>query len=476
MAPADTTVGHGYASSMTGVAPAASPPNVRVEVDIGASAQPASREKFIPLTVSAIVDRLTAPGSWPHGQARAARRFFRYLDYWRRQQYQAHLIDLQQTYEPFSPDSDLFVTRTYAPEERDLMQKRVVVDIEKLLVQANYHRIDPKDVQVIMTKDSTYGLDLHVDFSAFEECLIYYRGATSRRDKRRNFKKFYRKEEFDIPIYQRLFLLFKLKPLEARVRDLMASEQLTRNEAEKAARRLRALIPENVREDHIYLKLFKNIPRNDIEMIFPNTRVKFRLFDKVKLGVTSGGAFGAGVFGTASKVAAGGLVASNPVALAGAFATLGGVAFRQAMNFVNQKNRYMVVMAQNLYFHAMADNRGVIIKLADRAAEEDVKEEILLYCVLAKEPAKRADLPDIDAAIEQYLVTTFGINVDFDLHDALERLIRDGLVREDAAGMLHTLPPHEAAKHIDALWDTLLDDLPDFGHAEEGHEVEGASG
>jgi hypothetical protein len=469
MAAAETTVG--CAPSPPASTPAsATPTRAEVEVAVAASSS-LPKDKFIPLTVAAIVDRLAAPGSWPRGQARAARRFFRYLDYWRRQKYAARLIELQQTYEPFSPDSDLFVTREYTAEERGHMQRRLVADVEKLLVQANYHRIDPTDIQVIMTKDSTYGLDLHVDFTAFEECLIYFRGATTKRDKHRDFKRFYLKEEFDVPIYQRLFLLFKLKPFEVRVHDLMASEKLTRKEAERAAKRLRAMIPENVRDDHVYMKLFKNIPRNDIEMIFPNTRVRFRMFDKVKLGVTSGGALGAGVFGTASKVAAGGLIVSNPVALAGAVAALGGVAFRQAMNFVNQKNRYMVVMAQNLYFHAMADNRGVMIKLADRAAEEDVKEEILLYCVLAKEPAKRADLPAIDAAIEQYLATTFGINIDFDLHDALGRLLADGVITEDADGTLHTLPPHEAAKHIDTLWDLLLDELPDFGGAEEGEEI-----
>lgn len=471
MAPADTT-----ADALPGAvaAPALATPadGVRV-IDIIKPDEVRKRERFIPLTLAALVDRLTAPSAWPNGQARVARRLFRYMDYWRRQQYAARMIDLLQTYEPFSPDSDLFVTRTYSADERLVMQKRVVGDIEKLLIQANYERIDPNDVQMILTKDSTYGLDLQVDFSAFEECLIYYRGASTRRDQRRNFRKFYRKEEFDIPIFQRLFLLFKLKPFEVRVHEMMAGPQrLTRPEAEKAVKRLRALLPEAVKDGNIYLKLFKNIPRNDIEMVFPNTRVKFRLFDKIKLGVTSGGAFGAGVFGTASKVAAGGLVATNPVALAGAVATLGGVAFRQAMNFVNQKNRYMVVMAQNLYFHAMADNRGVVIKLADRAAEEDVKEEVLLYCVLCKEPASRKDLPAIDIAIEQYLATSFGVTVDFDLEDALNRLIADGLVSESSDGMLVTLPPHEAALHVDKLWDALLDNLPDFGHADEGKEVE----
>jgi hypothetical protein len=122
----------------------------------------------------------------------------------------------------------------------------------------------------------------------------------------------------------------------------------------------------------------------------------------------------------------------------------------------------MVIMAQNLYFHAMADNRGVMIKLADRAAEEDVKEEMLLYSVLAKEKVNRRDLNSVDEAIERYLANTFGVTVDFDDTDALSRLIRDGLVTEAPDGTLVTLPPREAALHIDRRWDEVLNNLPDL--------------
>ena len=37
----------------------------------------------------------------------------------------------------------------------------------------------------------------------------------------------------------------------------------------------------------------------------------------------------------------------------------------------------------------------------------------------------------------------------------------DAIVREDADGTLHTLPPREAAKHVDDKWDLFLDHLPD---------------
>ncbi len=426
------------------------------------------RERFIPVTTYALIDRLTTTQSWPRGQARAARRFFRYLEFWRRQQHGVGLANLLQAYESFSPDSDLLVTRTFTADERATMQKRVVQEIGSILTQANYVRIDPSDVQMILTKESHYGLDLHVDFTAFEEILIYYRGASNRRDERRRWQKFMRKEEFDVPIFQRLFLLFKLKPLETRVVEVMKEQRVPRRKAEKAVRTVRAMIPSSVNENNIYLKLFKNIPRSDVEMVFPNTRVKFRLLDKLRLGLTGSAGLGMGAFGAAGKIA---VAATNPIMAIGAVLGLGGIAFRQGVNFLNQKQRYMVVMAQNLYFHAMADNRGVLIKLADRAAEEDVKEEVLLYSVLAKEPAKRSDLPAIDAAIEQYLAASFGLTVDFDLEDALGRLIGDGLVTEEPDGTLRTLGPVAAAAHLDAQWDVFLDNLPDPA-GEEGVEVE----
>ncbi len=431
--------------------------------------QARKRERFIPVTRFALLERLSQPLAWPAGQASDARRFFRYLDYWRQQQYNSQLLDLEQTYEPFSPDSDLLMTRQFTPGEKRTLRHRLVAGVEGLLVRANYERIDPHDLKLILTKDSHYGLDLYVDMDAFDEVLIYYRGASNKRHERRSYKKFMRKEEFDVPIFQRLFVLFKLKPFEERVTDIMASEKLDRDKAEKRVTKLRSHMPAGVNDNHIYLKLFKNIPRTDLEMVFPNTQVKFRMFDKLRLGATAGGGLGMGAVGAAGKIA---LLATNPLAAVGAVVGFGSIAFRQAMSFVNQKQKYMVVMAQNLYFHAMADNRGVILKIAARAAEEDVKEEMLLYSVLAKEKARRADLPAIDRAIEQYLLRTFGTNVDFDLEDALDRLVRDGIVREGADGSLNTLPPVEAARHIDAMWDQFLDQLPDPASA-EGYEFSG---
>lgn len=484
MSPGDTTPERGETkttahadSAPRGTAPADRhhiiPESVTIEgfpddgIDIVPPDEEREREHFIPITRFALMERLTTPSAWPNGSAIAARRFFAYLDYWRHQRYGARLLELEQTYEPFSPDSDLLLTRSFTDEELDAMQDRMVEGITKILTQANYSPIDPTSVAEILTKDSHYGLDLHVDFSLFEEVLIYYRGASTRKDQKRTLRKFMRKEEFDVPIFQRLFLLFKLKPLQERIREIMESEKVSRKEAERIAKKQRSHLPAAVTPGNIYMKLFKNIPRSDIEMVFPNTEVKYRMMDKVML--SGGGIAGLGgpIVGAVTKFS----MLANPFVAIPVVIGFGGAVFRGAMNFVNKRNKYMIVMAQNLYFHSMADNRGVMIKLIDRAAEEDVKEEMLLYSVLAKEKANRRDLKAIDIAIEQYLKSTFGLDIDFDLEDGLERLLADGIITEDANGDLHTLPPREAAEHIDKMWDRLLDELPDID-PHEGVEMD----
>jgi hypothetical protein len=430
------------------------------------------RETFIPVTSAALVDRLTKPQAWMPGDAAAAERFFQYLAYWRQQQYQAKTIAIEHAYEPFNPDSDLLQTRQYTDIEKFKMQKRLVGHMQHLLEQANYVRISPDDVEIILTDETHYGLDFHVDLDAFEELLIFYRGASTRRDQKREFRKFFRKVEFDVPVYQRLFILFKLKPEQQRIDEVMKARKIGRKQATKIVKKSRSRLPAGVNSDNVYMKLFRDIPRADIEMIFPNTQIKFRLLDKIKLGVTGAGGIGAGALGAAGKIA---VAASNPIPAALAVAGLGGVAVRQVMGAFNQHQRYMVVMAQNLYFHSLADNRGVMVLLADRAAEEDVKEEMLLYSVLAKETVNRADLDAVDKAIESFLLTTFGINVDFDLDDALGRLIKDGIVSEDPDGTLRALSPTQAGDHIDALWDVFLDNLPSASTG-EGTEFVGQPG
>jgi len=61
--------------------PSSQPHVLAASIDVVAPDAARARERFVPVTTYALVDRLTVPQAWPAGQARLARRFFRYLDY-----------------------------------------------------------------------------------------------------------------------------------------------------------------------------------------------------------------------------------------------------------------------------------------------------------------------------------------------------------------------------------------------------------
>ena len=425
------------------------------------------RETFIPVSRVDLYARLTAEAAWPPGEAAQARRFFQFLAAWRHLSYMERLLTLKEDYLPFSPDRDTINTHRYDERELSTFQEDLIHQIVGLLERANYRPITRRQLNEIFSEDSAYGLDLSVDLGEFEEVQIYCRGATTKQTHKRSWRKLWLGHEtINVPIYQRLFLLLKLKDEETRVREIAHREDLTETKARKRFTKLRRMLPDGVSSNYVYLKMFKRIPRADLQMLFPNTRVQFKLWDKVRLGVTAGGGTVVSAVTTATKV----IAAANPVSILVALVALVGVVFRQVKKFFTQRNQYMMVLAQNLYFHNLADNRGVLTLLTDRAEEEDVKEEILLYSLIAKEPLLEHDLEEARLAIEAFLEEEFGVEVRFDLYDALERLLNDGIVTRAEDGVLAAVSPRDGCDHIDKKWDAYLDTADFFALPKEAHE------
>ena len=100
------------------------------------------REKFLPVTRHALMDRLTRQ-RWPHGDAVQARRFMRYLDYWRRHSYACSCSSSSRSTSRSAPTATCCTRATFSAEERQAMQKRLVAQMADLLEQANFTRVDP---------------------------------------------------------------------------------------------------------------------------------------------------------------------------------------------------------------------------------------------------------------------------------------------------------------------------------------------
>lgn len=414
------------------------------------------KERFIPVASHALAAALAKSDMWAEGEDSLGKTIIHDLTAWRHQSYRQRLSDLKSAYLTFSPDTDTVITEQFSQRQLLKMRHEFIDLIGELLESANFEKITQEDLDLLLTSDSPYGLSLHVDLDAFDDVVIYFRGATTKAVEYRDWKWAYlRKKHVETPIFQRLFVALKLKPEEEQIRELMAKEDFSRQQAEKRVAKNLKLLPDGVTSDHIYLKLFKNIPQDDLEMLFPNTKVTFKLLDKLKLGLTAGGGTVAGLFGILPKLFAAATLL-NPITLLTTLAGFIGLIVRQVTKFFNQRNEYMMTLAQNLYFHNLANNRGVLTLLVDRAEEEDTKEELLLYCFLVRNTSEGTSLSTAKDDIETFMRTTFNVDIEFDMADAFSRLLRDGLVVRQPDGHYQVLPPRAAIGRIHRLWHGVL--------------------
>jgi uncharacterized integral membrane protein len=218
------------------------------------------------------------------------------------------------------------------------------------------------------------------------------------------------------------------------------------------------------------IKLFQNVPKTDLEMLFPNSEVRMKTIDKLIIGVP---AAVSGVVVVVTKLSAtllliGSVVAfwlglskeevqlnqKHLIALGAGLATLGGFLFRQFNKFKNRKIKFMKALSDNLYFKNLDNNAGVFYHLIDAAEEEEVKEAVLAYYFLLK---KKEPVPqkDLDNHIEQWFESRWNCRIDFEIDDALQKLERLKLVTREGE-VLQSRPIAEAKQQLDHIWDSYF--------------------
>ena len=199
----------------------------------------------------------------------------------------------------------------------------------------------------------------------------------------------------------------------------------------------------------IHFKLFKDIPSPDLEMLFPECKVRMKVLDKVKLAVTGGGGTAGGLLATIGKVTA----AASPWTIAIALGGFGMLIWRQISKVFIQKTRYMATLAQNLYFHNMDNNAGAITFLVDLARQEEIKEVILAYAILNLQII--SSLEQLDSACEQWFLETFDTRIDFDVSDAVRKLRRFNILTDDTA-TLSCRDSKQVIENLNKQWQAFI--------------------
>jgi hypothetical protein len=98
----------------------------------------------------------------------------------------------------------------------------------------------------------------------------------------------------------------------------------------------------------------------------------------------------------------------------------------------------------------VANNAGVIDGLVSAAEEQDVKEALLAYHTLLTQGAMTKDA--LDSAVELFLRERFGMEVDFEIGDALAKLERLKLVTNNG-DTLAAVGTDDALARLDEAWD-----------------------
>ena len=414
------------------------------------------RDRFIPVSRKALMQSLADPGLWPGFNPAEVRSCFRYLSHWRHLAYADLGQELTETYLPFNPDRDIAETAIPQGMAGDEHKQVFIVAVRQMLERANYDEIPRPSLQAVLDEDTPYGLELEVNLAEYEDIALFVRGEATAELQPDFLNKLRGKKAVSVDVFQRVFVLFKLKPVELRVKEIMVAERVAEPKARKMVAQLRKMLPPDVDDQHIYLKMFKEMLRPDLEIIFPNTRIKLGSRDKMTIGASAGGGIGMGVVSAVTKVVAATL---SPFGAALAILGLAGAASQQVAQVVHKRARYMLKVTRNLYFQNISNNQGALALLTERAEEEDIKEELLLYTLLAKTSVHRHELSEAKAAIEQFLSDEFKVDVAFDTEDALSRLMASGVVVEHSDGVLVAMSPATAAKHIDEMWDSYLDKI-----------------
>jgi hypothetical protein len=354
------------------------------------------------------------------------------------------LQKLKDSYTPFNPDSDV-VTSFLNEEEYQEKEASLFAHIIPILNHANYEILTQEALQETMNKTSPYGVEVSVDFDDFEEIQLYFRGESHQTESRRDPRKLYLKTITHIePVYRRLFLIIKPKHIDTRAAEIAKKEGKDVAKVRKKLLKQNPLLITDSSNRSIYIKLFKNIPQIDLEMLFPNTKVKMTLFDKVKLGVLGGGGTVGGGSTLIAKLSA---AAIDPISALMALGAFGGILWRQVKEVFTRRTHYMAQLAKNLYFHNLDNNAGALNYMIDMAGEEESKEALLVYLFLSQN-ANDMNKEKLDSAIEIYVSETYGIEMDFEVDDGLDKLRSLGILIEEG-GVLKVTDPTKALQLLD---------------------------
>lgn len=388
-----------------------------------------NREHYIPVRVSDLVTLLCTDKNVQPEDAESFRQFARLVAATFHFEYHQKLQDLKDGYAPFDPDTVTREVRPLSAQEKETRLGGLFDQFTWLLERANYKRLDRTAIEAAMQEVSAWGINMEVDFDVFERLEVFVRGDSMGRRYIRSWWQFWKKPaEVQVPVYQRLALILKLRPHKR--------------------------LPEGIDTKGVYLKLFKDMPKADIEMLLPGAQLKMPGLARLKLGSSLLSGLAWILYTTVRTLLA--AAAFSIWALYGPIAALAGYGYKQWYGYQFAKTTYGLQLTQSLYYQNLDNNAGVLTQLLDEAEEQECREALLGYYYLWRHAGERGwTAKDLDDYVEMDLERLLNLKVDFEIEDALAKLERLGVV-EKTEDRYRAVPLARALEALDSAWDNYF--------------------
>jgi hypothetical protein len=400
------------------------------------------REHFIPLRKSDLIEVLCKDKQLSVQEREPFRQFCLLVSCVFHFEYLQQLEELKDAYAPFDPDADTKVLKPLLPEERQQSQDKLFEKFTALLERANFKHLTQQEIEATVAGASEWGIDVNVDFNVFERLEAFVRGDTVGVRRRRRWTNLWRLEESKVPLYQRLVLILKLKPHRSLDKDIDTNT--------------------------VFLKIFKDIPKMDMDMLLPGAKVRMSRVDralivyplatgvglllfKVILNITHDPRSAARAGILAALATGFGALASWSIAGA-----VGGYGYKSYHSYQVKKQDYSLRLTKSLYFQSLDNNQGVLMRLLDEAEEQECRETYLAYfCLLKYAPPQGWTAEQLDDYVEMYLEEKANLKVDFEIGDALAKLERLKIVQK-IGNAYRAQPMDKALEMLDWTWDNYF--------------------
>jgi hypothetical protein len=407
------------------------------------------KDRFIPLRKTDLVQACIEDGRLPSEQHNEFKTLCQLIVSTLHFEYHQILEELKDSYAPFDPNSDTLAVTQLTADSLQSKQTNFTARFTQVLNAANFEKVTDQDLQEALQEESLFKVRLAVEFEDFEDVVFYRRGEYQQTE---TISKFWglHQQKITFTNYDKVAVYIKFKNV----------NYFTKLKNTAA----------NFEPGSTIVKLFQNVPKADLEMLFPNSQVRMRTIDKAIIGGSAlvGGAvvlvtkLGASLlmlaglmsywFGLSSKEVT--INTQELVALGVGAGVLGGFIFKEWSKFKNRKLRFMKALADNLYFKNLDNNSGVFHHLVDSAEEEECKEAILAYYFLVVHGSSMTS-EQLDNKVEQWFEEKFDFRIDFEIADALGKLERFGIVKLNA-GHYTALSINAAQVQLDAQWDRIF--------------------